>query len=269
MERLDPTLWKEPGTARGRIAIIAYRRCRYPCGHGSCRSWYRCSRRQSSHQLPDGKYHRGLRPSYRCVFLNLVFLTGPIDGVCPFCLGRTGRAGKQGIAITFLTNDDDEVMCVKFSLLRLLFVGNLFFFFPFFSFRHLFGSPSCHLISGYLDVHTDFRIYPDRYDLKQGTPDVLWTDSVSSFTDRGVIGNRDIEESRFESTHRACEARGRPTQGLEGNEEKERCRGSGLRGSNIFLYYYICRVTVGLFVVPSKPQYRHWTIQELGLCVFL
>jgi len=31
-----------------------------------------------------------------------------------FILGRTGRAGKQGIAITFLTNDDDEVMCVSF-----------------------------------------------------------------------------------------------------------------------------------------------------------
>ena len=29
-------------------------------------------------------------------------------------LGRTGRAGKQGTAITFLTNDDDEVMCVFF-----------------------------------------------------------------------------------------------------------------------------------------------------------
>ena len=43
-------------------------------------------------------------------------------GVSPLCLlstqlltslnhlGRTGRAGKMGVAITFLTNDDDEVM---------------------------------------------------------------------------------------------------------------------------------------------------------------
>jgi superfamily II DNA/RNA helicase len=30
-------------------------------------------------------------------------------------LGRTGRAGKQGTAITFLTNDDDEVMYVSVS----------------------------------------------------------------------------------------------------------------------------------------------------------
>jgi hypothetical protein len=29
-----------------------------------------------------------------------------------FLSGRTGRAGKMGIAITFLTNDDDEVMYV-------------------------------------------------------------------------------------------------------------------------------------------------------------
>ena len=28
--------------------------------------------------------------------------------------GRTGRAGKLGTAITFLTNDDDEVMWVIF-----------------------------------------------------------------------------------------------------------------------------------------------------------
>jgi ATP-dependent RNA helicase DDX23/PRP28 len=27
-------------------------------------------------------------------------------------IGRTGRAGKQGVAITFLSNDDAEVMCV-------------------------------------------------------------------------------------------------------------------------------------------------------------
>lgn len=29
---------------------------------------------------------------------------------CPRIAGRTGRAGKTGIAITFLSNDDDEVM---------------------------------------------------------------------------------------------------------------------------------------------------------------
>ncbi len=35
----------------------------------------------------------------------------------PRHLGRTGRAGKQGTAITFLTNDDDEVMCVVYGFL--------------------------------------------------------------------------------------------------------------------------------------------------------
>ena len=31
-------------------------------------------------------------------------------------IGRTGRAGKMGTAITFLTNDDDEVMYVFINL---------------------------------------------------------------------------------------------------------------------------------------------------------
>lgn len=34
-------------------------------------------------------------------------------------LGRTGRAGKMGVAITFLTNDDDEVMWVMHIVLFL------------------------------------------------------------------------------------------------------------------------------------------------------
>jgi superfamily II DNA/RNA helicase len=34
--------------------------------------------------------------------------------------GRTGRAGKLGTAITFLTNDDDEVMCVRLLVVNII-----------------------------------------------------------------------------------------------------------------------------------------------------
>jgi hypothetical protein len=36
-----------------------------------------------------------------------------VELLTEFLAGRTGRAGKMGIAITFLTNDDDEVMYVS------------------------------------------------------------------------------------------------------------------------------------------------------------
>lgn len=44
-----------------------------------------------------------------------IVLVGPSLIICQRgwfirCIGRTGRAGKQGTAITFLSNDDDEVM---------------------------------------------------------------------------------------------------------------------------------------------------------------
>jgi ATP-dependent RNA helicase DDX23/PRP28 len=39
--------------------------------------------------------------------------------------GRTGRAGKKGVAITFLTNDDAEVMYVSLSCFRHLFESHM------------------------------------------------------------------------------------------------------------------------------------------------
>jgi hypothetical protein len=111
VECRNAALWQEPGTTRGFLTVTALwcRRC--PSRDRPRWARYRRARRLACHQLPDGRHHRGLRTSDR-------FDTPP-DLFLPFVTelrpaGRTGRAGKQGTAITFLTNDDDEVMCVVY-----------------------------------------------------------------------------------------------------------------------------------------------------------
>ena len=169
-----------------------------------------------------------------------------------FCLGRTGRAGKQGVAITFLTNDDDEVMCVYFfrpiSVLcpigaqPVLFISILVqtnyhhdSYIPHIPFDTPSFIISTYLVIARIDLLT-FRFCPDRYDLKQGTPDAFWTFPVRPIADSDGIGNRDIEESSIESAYRACESLGGSAQGLEGDEEKEGRRGPGLGDSSTYLY---------------------------------
>lgn len=57
-------LWQEPGTARSRAAIPADGRLGHPGRYRPCWPWYRCSRRQLGHQLPDGQHDRGICSSY-------------------------------------------------------------------------------------------------------------------------------------------------------------------------------------------------------------
>jgi ATP-dependent RNA helicase DDX23/PRP28 len=111
VERGNAALWQEPGTTRGFLAVTALW-CRRCSGCDRPR-WarHRRARRFACHQFPDVWYHRGLRTSDR---FDIPF------AICAIvtklrAAGRTGRAGKQGTAITFLSNDDDEVMCVVSS----------------------------------------------------------------------------------------------------------------------------------------------------------
>ena len=100
--------WKKSRTAWSSITVSSQRRVIRPCRYRSCRSWYRRPGRQFGYQLPDGQHHRSLCTQNRyVVFIFFVQYILLIRNV-----GRTGRAGKTGVAITFLTNDDDEVMYV-------------------------------------------------------------------------------------------------------------------------------------------------------------
>lgn len=96
---------QKPGAARGRVAGVAHWRGRRACCHRLGWAWYRCTRRLACHQLSDGQHHRSLCTSHRYVICSSL-----LARVLSANLGRTGRAGKTGVAITFLTNDDDEVM---------------------------------------------------------------------------------------------------------------------------------------------------------------
>lgn len=110
VERCDSTFRQEPRATRSLATGTPLRCIRRVSCHGPRWARYRCARRFTCHQLPDGRHDRGLRASYRFVTIFRIFCVPFMTK--PGLSGRTGRAGKQGIAITFLTNDDDEVMCV-------------------------------------------------------------------------------------------------------------------------------------------------------------
>lgn len=62
-----------------------------------------------------------------CIALVSGYASPVMRGRADGAIGRTGRAGKLGTAITFLTNDDDEVMWVFFEIhsLRTIFADEL------------------------------------------------------------------------------------------------------------------------------------------------
>lgn len=137
MERRDSTFGQKSRATRG-LATGTPLRCLRRFGRDGPRgARYRRARCFACHKFPDGWHDRGLCAPYRFV----IYPDRPAPIAKLLILGRTGRAGKQGIAITFLTNDDDEVMFV-------------------FSFS---------LLSPLRRIGTDIRFFRHgRYDLKQG-----------------------------------------------------------------------------------------------------
>lgn len=105
VERHDAAFGQEPGATRSGAQLDQVGRVRRARRDRSRRSRYRCSRRFARDQLSDGKHYRGVCASYRYVSCTCL-------DWAEAATGRTGRAGKTGVAITFLSDGDEELMYV-------------------------------------------------------------------------------------------------------------------------------------------------------------
>lgn len=121
-------------------------------------------------------------------------------------VGRTGRAGKQGTAITFLTNDDDEVMCVLS---------------PSYQITH-----TWHADCSLRNAGTISSKVPYLFPLSDLPP-------ADTLIPCANFSHRDIEEPGIEGAYRAGEARFCAAQGVKGDEAEAGCGRPGLSSGHI------------------------------------